>query len=48
MRTAEYATESRSSLVFDFVMFSVEGKKSGTFLDSGAMLPEHRARANPC
>jgi hypothetical protein len=31
----------------DIVVFSVEGKKSDTFLDSGAMLPEQRPRAKP-
>jgi hypothetical protein len=33
-------------LLFDVVIVSGEGRKSGTFLDSGAMLPERRAAAN--
>ena len=42
----ERAFRSRSLLAIDFVILSGEGRKSGTFLDSGAMLPEHRAPAN--
>jgi hypothetical protein len=42
----EGAFQSRSLLLIDIVILSGEGRNSGTFLDSGAMLPEHRALAN--